>query len=246
MPTGPMTAPGRCWRAEIGRVSCQPFSTSFPKIDRSFGPSLVADFWLLNSMASKRSWRRGSSQIGSTGRWAPCIEVFLARDHKGWPCSTGSRMAVWRKLLPGRSGEWASSRRIACRSYLYDSRISRFVRAANSVSLNLKTSFDRGGGCQASASLLAAKNVGFGGGNSGVGAGCSSGDDGVAGATGLPSAGGGNGGGPVVTSGLGLDWRILSAATVSPLLEVLPPVTVVTNGSVMAVSVGEGARFVVV
>ena len=34
----------------------------------------------------------------------------------------------------------------------------------------------------------------------GVGAGCISGDDGVAGATGLPSAGG-TGGGPMVTSG---------------------------------------------
>jgi hypothetical protein len=33
---------------------------------------------------------------------------------------------------------------------------------------------------------------------------------------------------------------------VSPLLEVLPSVIVVTNGLVMAVSVGEGARFVVV
>jgi hypothetical protein len=43
-----------------------------------------------------------------------------------------------------------------------------------------------------------------------------------------------------------MDWRIRSAAMVSPLLEVLPPVTVVSNGSVMAVSVGEGARFVVV
>jgi hypothetical protein len=32
----------------------------------------------------------------------------------------------------------------------------------------------------------------------------------------------------------------------SPLLEVLPPVTVVTDGLVMAVSDGEGARFVVV
>ena len=46
---------------------------------------------------------------------------------------------------------------------------------------------------------MAAKNVGFGGGHSGVGAGCSSGDDGVAGATGSPSAGG-TGGGLVVTS----------------------------------------------
>jgi len=36
------------------------------------------------------------------------------------------------------------------------------------------------------------------------------------------------------------------SAIVSPLLEVLPPVTAVTDGSVMAVSVGEGARFVVV
>jgi hypothetical protein len=92
---------------------------------------------------------------------------------------------------------------------------------------------------------MAAKNIGFSGGHLGVGAGCSSGDDGVAGATGSPSAGG-TGGGPVVTSGWGLDWRIRSAATVSPSLEVLPPVTVVTDGSVMAVSVGEGARFVVV
>jgi len=92
---------------------------------------------------------------------------------------------------------------------------------------------------------MAAKNIGFGGGHLGVGAACSSGDGGV-GATGSPSAGGGNGGGPVVTSGRGLDWRILSAATVSPLSEVLPPVTVVTDGLVMAVSVGEGACFVVV
>jgi len=91
---------------------------------------------------------------------------------------------------------------------------------------------------------MAATNVGFGCGHSGVGAGCSSGNDGV-GATESPSAGG-TGGGPVVTSGRGLDWRIRSTATVSPLSEVLPPVTVVTDGLVMAVSVGEGARFVVV
>ena len=36
---------------------------------------------------------------------------------------------------------------------------------------------------------MAAKNVGFGGGHSLVGADCSSGDDGVDGATGSPSAG---------------------------------------------------------
>ena len=47
---------------------------------------------------------------------------------------------------------------------------------------------------------MAAKNIGVGGGHLGVGAGCSSGDDGVSGATGLPSAGG-TGVGPVVTSG---------------------------------------------
>ena len=155
---------------------------------------------MLSSMASRRSWRRGSSSIGSTGRWAPCIRVFLARDHKGWPCSTGSRIAVGRNSLHGQCGERASARRIVCRSWLYDSRISRFVRAANPVNLNLKTGLDRGGGCQARASLMAAKNIGFGGGHSGVGAGCSSGDDGAAGATGLPSAGG-TGGGPVITSG---------------------------------------------
>ena len=91
---------------------------------------------------------------------------------------------------------------------------------------------------------MAANNIGFGGGHLGVGAGCASGDD-VAGATELPSAGG-TGGGPVVTSGRGLDLRVRSTATVSPLSEVLPPVTVVTDGLVMAVSVGEGARFVVV
>jgi hypothetical protein len=89
---------------------------------------------------------------------------------------------------------------------------------------------------------MAAKNIGFGGGHSGVGACCSSGDDGVAGATGLPSAGG-TGGGPVVTYGRGLDWRVRSTATVSPLSEVLPFFTVVTDGSVMAVSVGEGNDF---
>jgi len=55
--------------------------------------------------------------------------------------------------------------------------------------LNLKTGLDRGGGCQARAFLMAAKNIGFGGGHSGVGAGCSSGDDGVAGATGSPRLG---------------------------------------------------------
>ena len=50
---------------------------------------------------------------------------------------------------------------------------------------------------------MAARNIGFGGGHSGVGAGCSSGDDRV-GATESPSAGG-TGGGPVITSGRGLD-----------------------------------------
>jgi hypothetical protein len=92
---------------------------------------------------------------------------------------------------------------------------------------------------------MAAKNIGFGGGHLEVGAGCGSGDDGVAGATGSPSARGAVGG-PVVTSGRGLDWRVRSAATVSPLSEVLPPATVVTDDLVMVVSVGEGARFVVV
>ena len=91
---------------------------------------------------------------------------------------------------------------------------------------------------------MAAKNIGFSGGHSGVGAGCSSCDDGV-GATESPSAVG-TGGGPVVTSGRGLDWGIRLAATVSPLSEVLPPINVVTDGLVMAVSVGEGARLVVV
>ena len=78
----------------------------------------------------------------------------------------------------------------------------------------------------------------------GVGAGCSSGNDGV-GATELPLAGR-TGGGPVVTSGRGLDRRIRSTATVGPSSEVLPPVNVVTDGLVTAVGVGEGARFVVV
>ena len=46
---------------------------------------------------------------------------------------------------------------------------------------------------------MAARDIRFGGGHLGVGAGCSSGDDGV-GATESPSAGR-TGGGPVVTSG---------------------------------------------
>jgi len=100
MPTGPTTAPWRCLRAKMGSVSCQPFLTSLPKINRSLGLSLVADLWLPNSMASRRSWRRSSSSIGSNGRWAPCIRVFLARGHRGWPCSTGSRMAVGWNSLP--------------------------------------------------------------------------------------------------------------------------------------------------
>jgi len=97
-------------------------------------------------------------------------------------------MAVGQSSLPGRSSEWASSRRIACRSYLYDSRISRFVLAANSVNLNLKRGLDRGGGCQARASFMDAKNIGFGEGHLWVGADCASGDDG-AGATELPRLG---------------------------------------------------------
>ena len=91
---------------------------------------------------------------------------------------------------------------------------------------------------------MAAKNIGFGGGHLRVGAGCGSGDDG-AGETEMPSAGGA-GGGPVVTTDRGLDWRVRSTARVSPLSEMLPPVTVVRDGLVMAVRIGEGAQFVVV
>ena len=44
-------------------------------------------------------------------------QSLLGSRPQGWPCtSTGSRMGVGQNSLPGRSGEWASSRRIACRS----------------------------------------------------------------------------------------------------------------------------------
>jgi len=82
---------------------------------------------------------------------------------------------------------------------------------------------------------MAAKSIGFGGGHLGVGAGCSSGDDGVAGATGSPSAG-----------KLKVAKLLLLFEAWSPSLEVLPPVTVVTDSLVMVESVSEGARFVVV
>jgi hypothetical protein len=59
--------------------------------------------WLPNLMASRRSWRRGSSSIGSTGRWGLCISVFLARDHRGWPCSSGSRMVVGQTHCLGKA-----------------------------------------------------------------------------------------------------------------------------------------------
>ena len=41
MPTGPTTAPGRCWRAEIGSGSCQPFSTSLPELRAVLGGGLM-------------------------------------------------------------------------------------------------------------------------------------------------------------------------------------------------------------
>jgi hypothetical protein len=63
-------------------------------------------------------------------------------------------------LLGGKTGAL-----ILVGAEYWDSRISRFVRAAISVSLNLKTGLDRGGGCQARESLMAAKNIGFGGGH---------------------------------------------------------------------------------